>query len=112
MSGPRAVGSRPRSSHARPLLAPRLSPRSLTARRTISSCPRCGMKPAASQSRHSRKEAPMTTLFVLIASVLEVGLVVLAAAIFLAMIVAALAVVVWFIGGVSEVTHQPRTPRH
>jgi hypothetical protein len=53
----------------------------------------------------------MATLFV-IASVLEVGLVVLAAAIFLAMIIAVLAVVVWVIGGVSEVTHQSPTPRH
>jgi hypothetical protein len=53
----------------------------------------------------------MTTLFV-IASVLEVGLVVLAAIIFLTMIVAALAVVLWVIGGVSEATHQSPTPRH
>jgi len=53
----------------------------------------------------------MTTIFT-IASVLEVGLVVVAAVMFLAMIVAALAVVIWFIAGVSSATHQPPAAHH
>ena len=48
----------------------------------------------------------------MIASVLEVGLVVVAAAIFLTMIVAMLAVIVWFVAGVSSATHQDPTPYH
>jgi hypothetical protein len=53
----------------------------------------------------------VTTIFT-IASVLEVGLVVVAAVMFLAMIVAAFAVVMWFIAGVSSATHQPPTAHH
>jgi len=53
----------------------------------------------------------MTSVF-LIASVLEVGLVVLAAVIFLAMIVAALAVIVWSLAGVLSATHQPPAAHH
>jgi hypothetical protein len=53
----------------------------------------------------------VTTIFT-IASVLEVGLVVVAAVMFLAMIVAALAVVMWFIAGVSSATHQPPAAHH
>ena len=53
----------------------------------------------------------MTSAFI-IASVLEVGLVVAAAVMFLAMIVAALAVVSWFIAGVSSATHQPPAAFH
>ena len=49
---------------------------------------------------------------VLIASVLEVGLVVVAAAIFLTMIVAVLAVIVWLVAGFSSATHQDPTPHH
>ena len=49
----------------------------------------------------------MTSVF-LIASVLEVGLVVAAAVIFLAMVVAAMAVIVWFVAGFVSATH--RTP--
>ena len=48
----------------------------------------------------------MTTIFT-IASVLEVGLVVVAAVMFLAMIVAAFAVVIWAIAGLSSAAHQP-----
>ena len=48
----------------------------------------------------------MTSLF-MIASVLEVGLVIVAAAIFLAMIVTAVAVIVWAVAGVLSATHQP-----
>jgi len=53
----------------------------------------------------------MTTMFV-IASVLEVGLVVVAAVMFLAMIVAALAVVIWAIAGFSSATHQTPAAHH
>ena len=53
----------------------------------------------------------MTSLFV-IASVLEVGLVVAAALIFLAMVVAALAVVVWSVAGVVSATHENPAPHH
>ena len=53
----------------------------------------------------------MTFVF-MIASVLEVGLVVAAAAIFLAMIVAVLAVIIWSVGGFVSATHQyPPTHR-
>lgn len=48
----------------------------------------------------------------MIASALEVGLVVVAAVIFLAMIVAALAVIVWSIAGVLSATHQSPAPHH
>ena len=47
-----------------------------------------------------------------IASVLEVGLVVLAAVIFLAMVVAALAVIIWSIAGVFSATHQTPAAHH
>jgi hypothetical protein len=53
----------------------------------------------------------VTTIFT-IASVLEVGLVVVAAVIFLAMIVTALALVVWAIAGFSSATHQTPAARH
>jgi hypothetical protein len=52
------------------------------------------------------------SFLVMIASALEVGLVVLAAVIFLAMIVAALAVIVWSIAGVLSATHQSPAPHH
>ena len=51
----------------------------------------------------------MTPVFT-IASVLEVGLVVLAAVIFLTMIVAAISVIIWFVGGLFSATHQTPTP--
>jgi len=47
-----------------------------------------------------------------IASVLEVGLVVVAAAIFLSMVVAGLAVFVWLVAGFSSATHQDPAPHH
>ena len=53
----------------------------------------------------------MTSMF-MIASVLEVGLVVVAAAIFLAMVVAALAVIVWFVAGFFSATHQYPAAHH
>ena len=48
----------------------------------------------------------------MVASVLEVGLVVVAAVIFLTMIVAALAVVVWSIAGVFSAARQAPTAHH
>jgi hypothetical protein len=57
------------------------------------------------------RRAPMATSF-MIASVLEVGLVVVAAAIFVTMIVAAFAAVIWFVGGLLSATRQSPTPRH
>jgi fatty acid desaturase len=57
------------------------------------------------------KEAPVIAI-ALIASVLEVGLVVFAAAVFLTMIVAALAVIVWSIAGVFSATHQDPATHH
>ncbi len=53
----------------------------------------------------------MSFLFT-IASVLEVGLVVVAAVIFLAMILAALAVIIWSVAGVISATHQSPAIRH
>lgn len=52
------------------------------------------------------------SFLVMIASALEVGLVVVAAVIFLAMIVTALAVIVWSIAGVLSATHQSPAPHH
>jgi hypothetical protein len=52
----------------------------------------------------------MTTIFT-IASVLEVGLVVVAAVMFLAMIVAALAAIIWSLAGVFSATRPP-TAQH
>ena len=49
---------------------------------------------------------------VMIASALEVGLVLVAAVIFLAMIVAALAVIVWSIAGVLSATHRSPAAHH
>jgi len=57
------------------------------------------------------KEAPEIVI-ALIASVLEVGLVVVAAAIFLTMIVAVLAVIVWLVAGLVSATHQDPAPHH
>ena len=51
----------------------------------------------------------MASVFV-IASALEVGLVILAAAIFLTMVVAGLAVLIWSVAGVISATHQAPTP--
>ena len=51
----------------------------------------------------------MTSVF-MIASVLEVGLVVAAAAVFLALIVAALAVIIWSVAGFTSATHQYPAP--
>jgi hypothetical protein len=48
----------------------------------------------------------------MIASVLEVGLVVVAAAIFLTMIVAVLAVIVWLVAGFASATHRDPAPHH
>jgi hypothetical protein len=48
----------------------------------------------------------------LIGSVLEVGLVVIAAAIFLTMIVAVLAVIVWLVAGFLSATHQDPVSHH
>jgi len=53
----------------------------------------------------------MTSVFVM-ASALEVALVVAAAILFLAMIVAAVAVIVWSVAGVFSATHQPPAPHH
>ena len=53
-----------------------------------------------------RKGAPVTTIFT-IASVLEVGLVVVAAVMFLAMIVTALVVIIWSLAGVFSATRPP-----
>ena len=52
----------------------------------------------------------MTTIFT-IASVLEVGLVVVAAVMFLAMIVTALVVIIWSLAGVFSATRPP-TAQH
>ena len=52
------------------------------------------------------------TAALMIASVLEVGLVVLAAAIFLTMIVAAIAAIIWFVGGLFSATRPTSTPHH
>jgi nucleoside phosphorylase len=57
------------------------------------------------------RRAPVISI-AMIASVLEVGLVVLAAAIFLAMIIAAFAVIVWLMAGFASATHQDPAPRH
>jgi hypothetical protein len=48
----------------------------------------------------------------MIASVLEVGLVVAAAVMFLAMIVAVLAVILWSVGGVVSAAHQGPATHH
>ena len=53
----------------------------------------------------------MSSLF-MIASALEVGLVVVAAVIFLTMIVAALAVIIWFVAGLISATHQYPAAHH
>jgi hypothetical protein len=53
----------------------------------------------------------MASVF-LVASALEVALVVLAAVIFLTMVVAGVAVVVWSLAGVISATHQTPTPHH
>jgi hypothetical protein len=53
----------------------------------------------------------MSSLF-MIASALEVGLVVAAAVIFLTMIVAAMAVIIWFVAGLISATHQSPAIRH
>jgi hypothetical protein len=53
----------------------------------------------------------MTSVF-MTASVLEVGLVVAAAVIFLTMIVAAVAVIIWSVAGFLSATHQSPTPHH
>jgi hypothetical protein len=48
----------------------------------------------------------------MIASALEVGLVVFAAVIFLAMLVAGLAVLIWSVAGFVSATHPTPTPHH
>jgi len=53
----------------------------------------------------------VTSVF-MIASVFEVGLVVAAAVIFLAMIVAALAVIIWSVAGFISATHQYPATHH
>jgi len=53
----------------------------------------------------------VTSVF-MIASALEVGLVVAAAVIFLAMILAALAVSIWFVAGFISATHQYPAAHH
>jgi hypothetical protein len=50
--------------------------------------------------------------FFMMASALEIGLVVLAAVIFLTMVVAGLAVLIWSVVGVVSATHQTPTPHH
>jgi hypothetical protein len=59
----------------------------------------------------NERRAPVTSVF-LIASVLEVGLVIAAAVIFLTMIVAAVAAIVWLVAGLSSAAHQDPTPHH
>lgn len=48
----------------------------------------------------------------LMASAVEVALVVLAAVIFLTMVVAGVAVIVWSLAGLVSATHQTPTPHH
>ena len=48
----------------------------------------------------------------MLASALEVGLVVLAAVIFLTMVVVGVAVLIWSVAGVISATHQSPTPHH
>ena len=53
----------------------------------------------------------MASVFMM-ASALEVGLVIIAAVIFLAMLVAGLGVLIWSVAGVISATHPTPTPRH
>jgi hypothetical protein len=53
----------------------------------------------------------MASVFMM-ASALEVGLVVLAAVIFLAMLVAGLALLIWSVAGFASATHSTPTPHH
>ena len=53
----------------------------------------------------------MASVFIM-ASALEVGFVILAAVIFLAMVVAGLAVLIWSVAGVISATHPTPTPHH
>jgi hypothetical protein len=46
----------------------------------------------------------MTSVF-MVSSALEIGLVIAAGAIFLAMVIAALAVIVWFVAGLGSAAH-------
>lgn len=55
--------------------------------------------------------APMAPVL-LMASAVEVALVVLAAVIFLTMVVAGVAVIVWSLAGLVSATHQTPTPHH
>jgi hypothetical protein len=66
--------------------------------------------PGLTVQESKERRAPMIST--LIASVLEVGLVVVAAAIFLSMVVAGLAVFVWLVAGFSSATHQDPAPHH
>ena len=54
--------------------------------------------------RIKERRHPMTSVF-MIASALEVGLVIVASAIFLAMVIAGLALIVWFVAGFVRATH-------
>ena len=53
----------------------------------------------------------MTSIFML-ASVLEVGLVVAAAVVFLSMIAVGVAVIIWFVAGLMSATHQDLASHH
>jgi hypothetical protein len=71
----------------------------------ISSCHRCSLHPPARIVKEfDERRHPMTSVF-LAASALEVGLVVIAGVIFLAMVVAAVALVVWSIAGFVRAAH-------
>jgi hypothetical protein len=53
----------------------------------------------------------MASVFIM-ASALEVGLVVFAAVIFLAMLTVGLAVLIWTVAGFASATHTTPTPHH
>ena len=60
--------------------------------------------PCATFKEFNERRHPVTSVF-MFSSALEVGLVVAAGAIFLAMIIAALAVVIWSVAGFVSATH-------